>query len=223
LEQEREEKQRLEQQNESLQAALRRQERQRDKEKEEEAQKLVDQQKQLANQRNQLANQQSQLAKERRDRALQEAKVREANRQEQMRIEQEQMRIEQEKRDQIIRDQWKRQEKLRKLKMISPDSLYALRELIRKRYELDVKIWNLKGVKKADRGIVENMMEKADAVMMEITNMVRAWEGTESSWTKREWGQAMEIQKRILSDGKRSWLGNPPWDDQEEDSDEWEF
>jgi hypothetical protein len=186
-----------------------------------------------------LAREQEQLARERRDRALQEARLREhqreqdaiyreaeARRQEQARQERERQEWERNKALQEERQrqeeelrrraqkQARRIERMKKLKMISPDSLYVLRELIRTRYALDVEIWSLRRVRRVDRGIVEDKMEKADAVLGEIRAMVNAWQGTEESWTKVEWLQAQDIQRRLLSDGKREWLNDPPWDDE---------
>lgn len=139
-----------------------------------------------------------QLAQEKADRAQQELERQEKERQEKERKE---------------RDKRNRDEKWRKLQMISPETLRGLRELIRTRYELDVEIWSLRKVRKPDRGIVEEKMEKADAVLLEILTIVHAWEGTESSWTEPELKQVREIQRRILADGKRWWVGNPPWED----------
>lgn len=109
--------------------------------------------------------------------------------------------------------QHRRDERMRKLQTISTDTLRGLRDLIRTRYELDVDIWNLRKVRKPDRHIVEEKMVRADAILSEIFAIVRAWDGTEKSWTKSEWEQAKNIQKRILADGKRRWAGNPPWED----------
>jgi hypothetical protein len=116
--------------------------------------------------------------------------------------------------------QRKREERLKKFKDVTPDSLYKLRKLIRQRYALDVEIWALRGVKKADRGIVEDKMRKADALMAEITTMVHAWEGTwegtDKLWTRREWDKAQDVRERILMDNKRLWEDSPPWDEEEE-------
>jgi hypothetical protein len=117
-----------------------------------------------------------------------------------------------------LRKQVKKQEerlaRIQKLKLISPDSLYVLRELIRQKYALDVEIWSLRRVRWVDRGEVEDKMEKADAVLREIRDMVGAWQGTENTWdSPAEWARAQEIQDRLLSDGKREWMKDPPWKD----------
>lgn len=109
------------------------------------------------------------------------------------------------------RERQKREEKIKKLRLITPETLRELRELIRTRYELDVEIWSLRNVRKPDRGIVQLKMEKADATLQEIHQIVEFWEGTENMWTDAEWEQAMEVRRRVLAEGARWWVGNPPW------------
>jgi hypothetical protein len=103
--------------------------------------------------------------------------------------------------------------KAAKMRMVSPETLRDLRELIRTRYELDVEIWSLRKVRRPDRPLVEEKMERADAALAEIINIVQAWDGTEKSWTPEEWEQAQEIVRRIEMDGKKHWMGNPPWEE----------
>lgn len=148
---------------------------------------------------------QRQLQREQDDRARQEFE-----RMETQRLEWE--RKERLKRERKEREQRKRDNERRKLQMVSPDTLRNLRELIRERYELDVEIWSLRNVRRPDRWIVEDKMEKADAVLLKIFTIVHAWETTQGSWTEAEWKQAKEIQNRILAEGKRWWAGNPPWE-----------
>lgn len=129
-------------------------------------------------------------------------------RQESERLKQERL-----KRERQAIEQQRQDERMRRLQTISTDTLRELRDLIRTRYELDVEIWSLRKVRKPDRPIVEEKMERADAVLTEIFAIVRAWDSTEKSWTKSEWEKAKDIQKRILADGKRLWSSNPPWED----------
>ncbi|QDS69845.1 hypothetical protein FKW77_000194 [Venturia effusa] len=179
------------------------------------------------------------LARERQDRAEYEAKVKEqheiqernhreekAKRDELLRQEQElrdqerrraleqERRLQDEQPHQKVRAQQKRLARIQQLRTINPDSLYRLRELIRQRYALDVEIWSYRRVRRVDRGIVEDLMAKADAVLVEIQAMVTAWQGTEKLWTGPEWIKAQEIRDRLLADGKRQWLSNPPWNDE---------
>jgi hypothetical protein len=100
----------------------------------------------------------------------------------------------------------------KKQKMVSAMKLRELRDLIRLRYELDLEIWMLRGVRAPDRPIVEEKMERADAVLHTIIDTLHAWEDTRSSWTTEEWDKLGEVYGRIAEDGKRWWMKNPPWD-----------
>jgi hypothetical protein len=150
-----------------------------------------------------------QLEIERQARALQEYEQRKKER-EAIRRRQEIAEREREREDSERREQ---EEKAARMRMVSPETLRELRELLRTRYELDIKIWNLRKVRKPDRPVVEEKMERSDAVLGEIMNIVQAWDGSESSWTPGEWEQAQEIIRRIEAEGKREWAGNPPWEE----------
>src|SRR5271156_613453 len=52
-------------------------------------------------------------------------------------------REERDRMDKLAKQQRQRDEYMRRLRYVSPDSLCALRELIRARYALDVEIWGL--------------------------------------------------------------------------------
>lgn len=95
----------------------------------------------------------------------------------------------------------------------TPETLRALRDLIRQRYQLDMYIWSLKGARGPDRHIVESNMEKADAVLREINNIVDNWSENDKVWTKEEWKSASLIRAKIKADGKRIWKDNPPWNE----------
>lgn len=140
------------------------------------------------------------------------------NRQEAIRIQNEA--IEAERRHKILLDQEvaarqrkKEEDRKKRLRMTNTETLRELRELIRTRYELDVKIWSLRKVRKPDRPIIEEDMERADAVMAEIMEIIRAWEGSENWWTKNEWEQVEQIIDKMNADGKRRWVGSPPWEE----------
>lgn len=120
------------------------------------------------------------------------------------------------------REREEKQEKERKvqelvgqerLKLTSPEALRGLRDLIRTRYKLDMEIWSLKGVRKPDRPIVEEKMEMADAILMEIYAVVETWEENDKIWTPQEWVLAREVKERLLAEGKRWWKNNPPWNE----------
>jgi hypothetical protein len=100
-----------------------------------------------------------------------------------------------------------------KLKLTSPEALRWLRDLIRTRYDLDMEIWSLRRARRPDRPVVEEKMKKADAILTEIYTMVRTWEENDKLWTPEEWELAQDIKERILADGKRMWMENPPWNE----------
>jgi hypothetical protein len=104
----------------------------------------------------------------------------------------------------------------KRMKETTPKALSELRNLIRERYQLDIEIWNLKGARKPDRPYVEEKMEKADAVLMEILTRVGSWTENEGTWTQDEWRTAQIIRSRLLADGKRQWKNNPPWNEKSE-------
>jgi hypothetical protein len=107
----------------------------------------------------------------------------------------------------------KAEDKRKRLRMTNTETLRELRELIRIRYELDVKIWSLRKVRKPDRPMIEEDMERADALMAEIMEIIRAWEGSEAWWSKNEWEQVEQIIDKMNADGKRRWMGNAPWEE----------
>ena len=97
---------------------------------------------------------------------------------------------------------------------VQPEESRNLRELIRKRYELDVEIWGLRHVKKRDRHIVEDKMRRSDATLQKIFRTVCAWDSPNAFESQKDWAKLQEIKKRIEEGGKRFWAADPPWDDQ---------
>lgn len=87
-----------------------------------------------------------------------------------------------------------------------------LGELIRKRYELDVEIWNLRDVAVHDRIVVLDKMHRSDAVMKKIYATIDAWDGPEA-FDARDWRKFQEIKYRVMAGGQRTWTNNPPWID----------
>jgi hypothetical protein len=141
----------------------------------------------------------------------------ESERQEHLRKEHEQLVKEQLEQECRAREELQKKEReqrrVRKLKLTTPDALRGLRDLIRTRYQLDMDIWSLKGVRAPDRPLVVEKMEKADAVLMEIHTMVETWEENDEIWTAEEWKLAQTIKERIQAEGKRWWANNPPWNE----------
>jgi hypothetical protein len=168
----------------------------------------------LADEKKAVAAAQAEKERERRLRQQQEDEARRAIENERLRAEAE----EAEKRRRALlereRETKRRAEALRKLKANTPDALKALRDLIRHRYELDMEIWRLRDVRSADREVVEEKMERADAVLDEILAIVSYWDfGDGDTWTPAEWELASDVKQRLLGGEKRRWGENPPWED----------
>jgi len=148
----------------------------------------------------QLRQKNQQLEQERQVRANQA----EAQRRERERLEREREQKEKQRRD-------REQARLEKMRVTTPEALRGLRDLIRTRYDMDTEIWSLKNARRPDRPVVQEKMEKADAVLMTILTTVETWEQNDNTWTAEEWKLASDIKQRVLMDGKRWWENNPPW------------
>jgi phage protein D len=128
----------------------------------------------------------------------------------------EEERREQERQKQLAREreQQRRENHQKLIRMTSPESLRSLRELIRRKYELDMSIWADRKVRAPLRPDVEVKMEQADAALAEILAIVGTWEDNRNGqWKEHEWRLASEVKMRLEADGKRIWAGNPPWEE----------
>jgi hypothetical protein len=54
-------------------------------------------------------------------------------------------------------------------------------------------------------------MMQADALLKEIQDTVRSWQLDSVIWSEEELKVATEIRNRLLEDGKRNWMMDPPW------------
>lgn len=109
----------------------------------------------------------------------------------------------------------------REINEASVETLHNFRELIRSRYELDIKIWDLRKCHKGDRDIVERYIQRASVKMDEIVAMVDAWEmNMEAKWTDAELAKVREIRRRIHDGGHRDWVARPPWNDVDDDEED---
>jgi len=71
-------------------------------------------------------------------------------------------------------------------------------------------------VRLANRPIVEERMQKADAVLQQIIDTIRAWgQVGREHWTDEELDKIEEVWHRVAEDGKRWWMSNPPWNDKD--------
>lgn len=142
----------------------------------------------------------------------------ETRRREQLARQEEIQRRAHERRERFNRERWEelrrmRQERYENMRQSSPEAMRDLRELIRIRHELDIKIWNLRHVRRPNRPIVQGHMEKADAIMEEILDMMELWgDNSDHRWTLEEWEKIEVIRDRIREGGYRRWAENPPWE-----------
>ena len=104
-------------------------------------------------------------------------------------------------------------ERKERMRTAEPETLRNLRELIRRKYALDVEIWEDRDIRKPLRYVVEEKMEKADALLHEILSVVKAWDLKSPQWSAEERQLATDIKNRLEAKGKRWWVGNPPWKD----------
>jgi hypothetical protein len=92
------------------------------------------------------------------------------------------------KRETRAREQERRDRKMMRLRMTIPEALRSLRELIRRKYELDMGIWTDRRVRRLDRPFVVANMEQADAVLEEILMIVGTWgeDNKDNTWKDYE-------------------------------------
>jgi hypothetical protein len=92
----------------------------------------------------------------------------------------------------------------------SPEALRELRELIRRRYELDMDIWQSRSKLASTRPLTQRKMVEADGILREILARVEKWDEA-SGWDDEDWDLAEEVKARLEKGGKRDWLKEPPW------------
>ena len=87
-----------------------------------------------------------------------------------------------------------------------------LRGLMREKYRLDIYVWSMREVQKADREIIEKDCAKADAILQEIYFIVNAWE--EDQFEPEEWKIANKIKDNLTVNASKHaiWGDLPPWD-----------
>lgn len=176
-------------------------------------QKLEETQRNQFQQNQDNARENQRLKEELRQRERQEFLRKERDRQEeekrQRENEQEQLRMRQVK----IMERERENQKQERLRKTTPEALRRLRDLIRTRYQMDIYIWSLRGVQKADYEDVIEEGKKADAVLQEIYSIINTWE--ENGWTQEEWRVARKIIESFQESNPRIWQDNPPWNEPE--------
>ncbi|KAH7073279.1 hypothetical protein FB567DRAFT_537431 [Paraphoma chrysanthemicola] len=179
----------------------------KEKARQEEERQKMQHQMMLEREDNRRREEERQRAEVERQRAAEESRLRAQENEERKR------RIIQEKQ---IADRKLEEEKRLRIKQASSETLRDLRELIRDRYELDVKIWGLRGARKPDHPIVQKKMVKSDAVMEEILHMVSLWgDNSDNNWNPVEWEKVNIIRTKLEDGGHRVWANDPPWADNE--------
>lgn len=103
--------------------------------------------------------------------------------------------------------------RMRRGQQVTAKELRELCELIRKRYSLDVEIWSLRKTKPRDRKIVEEKMNRADAILRKINRILDSWDTEEAFPNVHDRAKLQEIRRRIKMDGKRDWAKQSPFDE----------
>jgi hypothetical protein len=96
--------------------------------------------------------------------------------------------------------------------LVTSEMIRELRELIRYRYALDCKIWDIgRRVKWFQQDTVLIDMHRADAALVTIRATLEDWDRREYFATVEEYNKFKEISKRILNANTRTWATHPPW------------
>jgi len=98
-----------------------------------------------------------------------------------------------------------------KTRKVTAEEIRELRELVRQRYALDVRIWGLRDVLPATRPAVMRDMIKADALLVRIESLVKNMDKREYFENDRQYHMFSDIKNRIQASGKRNWSKNGPW------------
>jgi hypothetical protein len=108
------------------------------------------------------------------------------------------------------REEEERKKRLEMQRDASRESVRKVRRLIRNRYRLDLYVWNMRDVLKANRPLILKSCEKSDRILQHIYFIVNSWE--REAFDEREWEVARTI-KDILSHTERHavWGDQPPW------------
>jgi hypothetical protein len=96
----------------------------------------------------------------------------------------------------------------------SPRALFDLHTMIRERYALDTEIYQLRYLRSSDRPIALEKMQRSDALLAEIREVIGRWDGLQETVTEEEWRLLRDVKNRLLADNKRIWKDNPPWNDE---------
>ncbi|KAH0548625.1 hypothetical protein GP486_007831, partial [Trichoglossum hirsutum] len=98
----------------------------------------------------------------------------------------------------------------RKVKAVE---IRQLAELVRNRYELDIKIWQLRDAQHHDRPVIKEIMRRSDATLIKIRHTIESWDRRDIFDSDDDWAKFKDIQFRVTTGRKRIWTENPPWND----------
>jgi len=103
---------------------------------------------------------------------------------------------------------------------VKAEEVRELCELIRRRYTLDLSLWDLRHARERDRPPILDEVQKAEATLAKIRRILHSWDGADLFDSKKDWVKVQEIKRRVGLEGKRNWVNNPPWtgnDEKDED------
>lgn len=93
----------------------------------------------------------------------------------------------------------------------SRESVRKVRQLIRERYQLDLYVWQKRGVLSANRPMVMESCVKADKILQQIYFIVNSWE--QDAFEPKEWDVAKTIKEHLSHEDRHAiWQTLPPWE-----------
>jgi hypothetical protein len=103
-------------------------------------------------------------------------------------------------------------------KDVRPEELRKLCDLIRMRHALDIEIWANRNVLSRDRKYIQEKMIKADAVLAKINHVIQSMDDRSRFRVSADFEKVQEIKRRFEEGGKRSWVQQPPWEENRRES-----
>ncbi|KAL6709494.1 hypothetical protein ACN47E_001429 [Coniothyrium glycines] len=91
---------------------------------------------------------------------------------------------------------------------ITAENIREIREMIRYRYALDIKIWKKKDNKGHARDYLQELMHKSNATLVHIRKILESWDRREYFETDEEHAKFKEIKDRIEYGQKMIWKDN---------------
>ena len=67
--------------------------------------------------------------------------------------------------------------------------------LIRTKFRLDLKVYNLRHARAVDRPIVDDMRNKSEGAVVDIRRVTAGWNAARREWSEEEWEIVREIHK----------------------------